>query len=217
MNEKTGDVYYNSNLRKGQEGTGVMEGDGWVHMGKNGMFMRDKNDIQNNDHFVLFRNGAGLANSESGDAKYSASNDGTVTLEASFKGDNAGKFLSNSGYSFVPKEYLFINKTIESTFAEDGKVITLSYDNGSKMGKVNSYQYAKKDLFRHSNTIYSGQQSRSRISCNQTELSSVDRRVDYYSRFPSINGVAKDFASVLLDHGAQKSRREYWQRIIKSF
>ena len=38
MNEKTGDVYYNSELKKGDEGKGLMQGNNWVHMGKNGMF-----------------------------------------------------------------------------------------------------------------------------------------------------------------------------------
>ena len=85
-NELTGDVYYNSDMRKGQEGTGAMTGEGWQHMGENGMFMKDKDDVQNSDHFVLFRNGAGLAEGETGDASYTNHANGTVTLESSFKG-----------------------------------------------------------------------------------------------------------------------------------
>jgi len=31
QNSITGAVYYNSNLRKGDEGTGAMQGKGWEH------------------------------------------------------------------------------------------------------------------------------------------------------------------------------------------
>ena len=51
-NEKSGAVYYNSNMKKGSEGTGAMQGEGWKHMGKNNMFQKNENDL-NNDVSVI--------------------------------------------------------------------------------------------------------------------------------------------------------------------
>jgi len=144
-NELTGDVYYNSDMRKGQEGTGAMTGEGWQHMGENGMFMKDKDDVQNSDHFVLFRNGAGLAEGETGDASYTNHANGTVTLESSFKGEKAKKFMSNCGYDFKPSET--VNKiyheiAVNQILPGGGSVFV---ENLYGVSIVTKNRYAKKD------------------------------------------------------------------------
>ncbi|MDA3865624.1 MAG: RHS repeat-associated core domain-containing protein [Salinivirgaceae bacterium] len=42
QNEITGDVYFNSEMQKGDEGTGAMQGEGWIHLGENGLFSEGK-------------------------------------------------------------------------------------------------------------------------------------------------------------------------------
>ena len=44
-NEKTGAVYYNNKMGKDDAGTGAMTGEGWKHMGENGMFTNGNEQI----------------------------------------------------------------------------------------------------------------------------------------------------------------------------
>jgi RHS repeat-associated protein len=215
QNELTGDVYYNSDMRKGQEGTGAMTGEGWQHLGKNGMFMKDENDFQNSDHFVLFRNGAGLAEGETG-PKYNNNTDGTSSLEASFKGDNAKKFMAINGYSYVPKEYEYLNNTIETTLPEGNGPMTTSMDNGSKITDIYSWQYVKSDLFKHSQTVSYGRDEGSRLAFNQINVIRTDRMKDNYSSWPAMNGLAKDMTRLALDMGAKHIGESIGNRILKS-
>ena len=97
-NELTGDVYYTSEMSKGDEGTGAMEGEGWVHLGENGMFS-DGTAITS-DVSVIGSN-AELVSDGSLNI-----DDGNLTVEASFKGDNAPEFMSNMGYKQVKNNRL---------------------------------------------------------------------------------------------------------------
>jgi RHS repeat-associated protein len=112
QNELTGDVYYNSDMRKGQEGTGAMTGEGWQHMGENGMFMKDKDDHANNDQNVLQNNGV-FSNPTLKD-------DGTFNLSASIKGDKAKDFMSKQGYNFNPTQQTIYENTATSDYAGIG-------------------------------------------------------------------------------------------------
>ncbi len=111
-NELTGDVYYNSDMRKGQEGTGAMTGEGWVHMGENGMFMKDEDDQANNDANVLHNNGV-FSNPKLKD-------DGTFNLSASIKGDKAKDFMSKLGYNFNPTQQTIYERTKSDTYIMGG-------------------------------------------------------------------------------------------------
>ncbi len=91
-NEITGDVYYNSSMKKGDEGTGAMKGEGWKHMGENGMFGEDDNSV--------IEVSKGLATGFKTTGK-------EYTTEATFEGKNAKKFMSGQGFDFKPT-YRFV-------------------------------------------------------------------------------------------------------------
>ena len=105
-NEQTGDVYYNSEMKEGDEGTGAMEGEGWNHLGENEMF--SDGDPSTTDIGIVAQNDQ-LA-SES-----SISIDGnTVNAEAMYEGENAETLMSNQGYDKVTMQS---TQEIETTTA----------------------------------------------------------------------------------------------------
>lgn len=58
MNENTGAVYYNTQMRgEKAAGTGAMKGEGWKHMGSNGMFMKNGYDFEHSDLRLVAQNG----------------------------------------------------------------------------------------------------------------------------------------------------------------
>jgi RHS repeat-associated protein len=101
-NKFTGAVYYNSEMRAGDTGKGAMTGDGWEHMGVNGMFGVA-------DGVVLSQNGQ---YAEGGDkstfplyGQQIPQNANVVGFgqEAMFKGENATNFMESRGYEFNDK------------------------------------------------------------------------------------------------------------------
>ncbi|KJF44165.1 hypothetical protein LH29_01155 [Draconibacterium sediminis] len=90
-NELTGDVYYNSSMKKGDEGTGAMKGDGWKHMGENGMFGTD-------DNTVIEANKSLATDFKTTGKEF--------TTEASFRGENAKGFMKGQGYEFKPTQQI---------------------------------------------------------------------------------------------------------------
>ncbi len=95
-NEKTGDVYYNSDMHKGDEGTGDMKGEGWQHMGENGMF--DDGENGQDDLTVLTSQGV--------TPNYTPDSDGSgrQIISAYLKGDRAKSFMKSQGYDFNPTQ-----------------------------------------------------------------------------------------------------------------
>ena len=110
MNEKSGDIYYNSEMVKGDEGTGAMEGEGWVHMGENGMFS-EGNPTQN-DVGIIAKDEA----LTDGGASIKLEN-GALKTEATFKGDKAETFMNNQGYKKVTTQ---ATQELESTTIQGG-------------------------------------------------------------------------------------------------
>ncbi len=107
-NELTGNAYYNSEMTKGDEGTGAMEGEGWKHLGENQMF--SDRDFSNTD-FQLIASNSDLASSHS----LSISEYG-VSAEAMFEGENAEQFMDDQGYQQVAKQATqVINTTTTSS------------------------------------------------------------------------------------------------------
>jgi RHS repeat-associated protein len=92
-NELTGDVYYNSSYGENDVGKAGMEGEGWKHMGENGMFDDGKNG--QTDKAVLHNNGV--------TPNYIPNGDGSFTAEASMSGVQAKNFMGGMGYDFKPK------------------------------------------------------------------------------------------------------------------
>jgi RHS repeat-associated protein len=112
-NEITGDVYYNSDMKKGQEGTGAMTGEGWKHMGENGMFMSNNNDIAHDDKNVLYNSGNTPTIS-------SPRADGSVNMEASIKGDQGKSFMEGQGYNFNPIQQIIYERTKSDKYIMGG-------------------------------------------------------------------------------------------------
>ena len=97
QNKLTGDVYYNSEMRAGDEGTGAMTGTGWEHMGANGMFgSPDGISLSQNEGLI-----EGGGHSTFAVYEQKIPYDKQVVgfgQEAMFKGDNATKFMDGQGY-----------------------------------------------------------------------------------------------------------------------
>ena len=129
MNEKTGDVYFNSDMRKGDEGTGAMKGKGWVHMGENGMF--DNSSEGGSDREV---------NSQNKDLQTDYHSGKSSNNEAYYNGDNAEEFMDRVGYDKKKKEYMYFEKIDVMHTGELPTKVDYSTI------KVESWQYVKKSL-----------------------------------------------------------------------
>ena len=147
QNELTGDVYYNSKMRKGDEGTGAMTGEGWVHMGENGMF--SDGSPMTSDASILFGNqGLGKVSMTLNydkspvfaDAKVSS-----VSLTGMFKGDKAQKLMGGLGYDFKPVLFKFHSDVTTEYYPDSDGQITITHDN-SKVEGVLSSIYISQDL-----------------------------------------------------------------------
>jgi len=167
-NELTGDVYYNSEYRKGDEGTGCMQGEGWKWMGKNDMFGKsDNNVINDNKNLATSNNFCGIYNTSG------AIPDG-YGHETMFSGDNAKEFMGNMGYEkalkqatiysqsfidrewtpggsrssnvmtshiIIPEKYAYVKQNLVSSFKlYKGQAISNSYLNITE--SVGRYSYA---------------------------------------------------------------------------
>ena len=86
MNKKTGDVYYNSDMKKGDEGTGAMKGNNWVHMGENGMF---NNSSEGGSDMEV--------NSQNYDLQTDYHSGKSSNKEAYYNGNDAEEFMDRMG------------------------------------------------------------------------------------------------------------------------
>ena len=147
QNEITGDVYYHSEMRKGDEGTGAMKGEGWVHMGENGMF--SNGSPLTSDASVLFGNqGLGEISMTSNYDKpqvFADSKVTSVTMTGMFKGDNAKKLMGNLGYDFKPVLFKYHSDVTTEYHPEVNGQVTISHDN-SRVESVLSSRYISQDL-----------------------------------------------------------------------
>jgi len=105
-NELTGDVYFNSSMTRGDEGTGAMEGEGWKHMGGNGMFGIDDNTVIEENKNL---------------ATYFKTTGSEFTTEASFKEDNAKTFMKGEGFDFLPTQQIRYESNLTYGIAQNGR------------------------------------------------------------------------------------------------
>ena len=143
-NEETGAIYYNSNMHKGDEGTGRMTGSGWKWLGENGMF--SSGNIGFDVHLV---------------AKYcgnvSIDESGNTELELMVGNKTAKGLMASVGYQQVNTQVIVYSNTYtESWF--DGKHsfcfdygVSMSY--GEKVGYVPK-GYTESDRSQLGRTLY---------------------------------------------------------------
>ena len=87
-NEETGEIYYNANMHKGDEGTGAMKGSGWKWLGANGMFT----DGDMGAEISLIAQNHGRIEINRGDI--------SLMLDP----NSAKSFMAAQGYKQVPKQ-----------------------------------------------------------------------------------------------------------------
>jgi RHS repeat-associated protein len=131
QNEKTGDVYYNSDMRKGDEGTGAMTGKGWKHMGENTMFTKDDYTPIGSEMSLIAKNGGEIKSND----------DGSITGELMLQGDNAKKFMGNQGYTFS-ETVRYVEEYSDVTMSPDAQTLS---DDWEKIVARDKYRYVKKD------------------------------------------------------------------------
>jgi hypothetical protein len=212
-NEITGDVYFNSDMKKGQEGTGAMKGEGWQHMGENGMFDKTDNSSSAGEEISLLSSTSNLSSSTE---SLINNGDGTYTGEAMYEGNNAKTFMNSVGYSNVPKEYSYLNNYNEVHLSQgDGGVQILTTDNGSKTLEVNSWQYVQSSLYKHSKIISTGSENRTKMTTVpiQYNIMSIDLKRDYYNKTPSILGKA---ALHSINITAGFTTGDNWKKLFKA-
>ncbi|MFO8055501.1 MAG: RHS repeat-associated core domain-containing protein [Bacteroidales bacterium] len=116
-NELTGDIYYHPTMKKGDEGTGAMKGEGWKHMGENGMFGSDDQLLimSNSDKASVGFVEVPISDQNTGDEI------GKVSMRAAmFKGLKAQKFMADKGYSFEPSKVLVEDVQLSYPSVETG-------------------------------------------------------------------------------------------------
>ena len=146
QNEITGDIYYNSDLKKGDEDK---LGEGWVYLGENEMFS-DGNPI-NSDASLLFKNSRFTESGVTQTIKYDKSNVyadtkiSEIKLEASFKGINAERFMSSQGYDKKPYVANVYSYYQQQGFTEPHGIIW-QIKEYERLEKVHSWRYIPKDI-----------------------------------------------------------------------
>ena len=147
QNEKTGDVYYNSEMRKGDEGTGAMTGEGWKHMGENEMFS-DGSPMSSDASILMQNQNLGNVSMTSNYDKSQVFADAkvtSVTMTGSFKGDNAQKLMGGLGYDFKPVLFKYHSDVTTEYHPEPHGQVTFTHDN-SRVEGVLSSRYISQDL-----------------------------------------------------------------------
>jgi len=133
QNSKTGAVYYNTEMRKGDE---AMLGEDWEHLGENGMFTQDEASIYGAEISLIARNG--------GSIEYNQSNN-SINGELMLEGGDAEKFMDKQGYDFKPILFKYHSDVTTEYHPEPHGQVTITHDN-SKVESVLSSRYISKDL-----------------------------------------------------------------------
>ena len=93
VNEETGAVYYNVNMHKGDEGTGAMNGSGWIWLGENGLF---SDGIINTDVSLVAKHHGFIGTDKNGNFRMELALDESVA------------YSEKTGY--IPNSYAEINR-----------------------------------------------------------------------------------------------------------
>ena len=148
INELSGDVYYNSEYKKGDETK--IEGEGWVHFAENGKL----SEKSSNDFALLWSNKELWDDyKERSETSYNSKGEKVLSFgtEAMLKGNNAKEFMSRQGYDLVPTQKTIYENTFETvaqgpgskTFTfQIGQVVTITerscymQSNNMAIGKI---------------------------------------------------------------------------------
>ena len=138
MNELTGDIYYNSTYKKGDETK--IDGVGWTWLGPNGMFSNKRHTGIVSDVFEIWNSGLAFNMEMSFFRRDKFGFYGVESGEALFKGENAIKFMSSQGYKLRPKIYNYYDDISIDFYPEAEGQIQIPRDN-SYIEKIFTYQY----------------------------------------------------------------------------
>ncbi len=115
VNSKTGDVYYNTEYRKGDDDK--IEGEGWEHFAENGKL--NASGEESVDLNILFENqelADNLMVDETGKVILSSGDAVTsFSAEATFKGADAEELMSGQGYDLRPVQQTIYDQCVESS------------------------------------------------------------------------------------------------------
>ena len=186
-NTLTGAVYYNNHMGKNDAGKGAMKGEGWRHMGANGMFTQK--DGSNNDQFLVAQNG------KEGDISFS---EDVVTGKVSFNmsmmlegGGQAEDFMSGQGYSKNP--LVADVQVTETTQLHPEPHGPISISNTSEFTKkTHSWTYAQKDAKGSHTVIQTLSKNReSSILTMSTTENRLERRQYNYNKSQGMDSSTK--------------------------
>ena len=138
MNELTGDIYYNSTYKKGDETK--IDGVGWTWLGPNGMFSNKKYTGIVSDVFEIWNSGLAFKMEMNFFKSDKFGFYGVESGEALFKGENAIKFMSSYGYKLRPKIYNYYDDISIDFHPEAEGQVQIPRDN-SYIEKIFTYQY----------------------------------------------------------------------------
>jgi hypothetical protein len=188
MNQKTGDIYYNSAYRA--KDAGQIDGtSNWVHLGANGMFGANPNGY-NVQSIGQAGTNYPTANAMSADLSQLLNNPllsggswtGGGNYETMIKGNNAQTFMSNMGYNYVPQDYIY-NENLTITVHPEPHGMLYYTDNNSTSSVITN-QYVPKNYYKRTTIMKQGQVKRTPISIfpySYNERSKSVRR-DTYGR-----------------------------------
>ncbi|MCK4664661.1 MAG: hypothetical protein KAT68_17460 [Bacteroidales bacterium] len=174
INNQTGDVYYNSEYREGDESK--IEGEGWVWFGENDVFSKDS---RFNDYQIILKN-SDLLPEIYEKKEYDKSlvfNDAKLVsfnVEATFKGQKALIFMKRQGYDKKP--LLADVHTFKQTlrFGECKGPIFITIQDYETFEKVDSWTYIQKgsgsyyDILSYYKPIIKGEDWKTSIYTRET-------------------------------------------------
>ena len=190
QNELTGSIYYNSKVKGADAaGTGAMKGEGWKHLGANGMFSTD--GLHNSDWDIVRRNNGKMNYNE-----WTNSFD----MELSLDGDKAKSVMKSVGYQQVPTQVI----TYNDTYTQDMSGLQ---DHTFHLTYGNEYEYAEKiayipDSYRESGRSIVGKTEYGKYDPFKNSMPYANRQTIRYSEsstFVKVLGVI--FSGLEIVHG----------------
>ncbi|MDO5314893.1 MAG: RHS repeat-associated core domain-containing protein [bacterium] len=113
-NEETGAIYYNSNMRKGDEGKGGMKGSGWKWLGKNGMFSESFIGL---DSYLVANYGG----------RFSIDDSGFWEMELFLNGSQAEAMMASVGYKQVNTQEIVYSDTYDQSISDGRHSFRFTY------------------------------------------------------------------------------------------
>ncbi len=220
VNSKTGDVYYNTEYRKGDEEK--IDGEGWEHFAENGKLNAsgeesvDLNVLLKNQHLIddIEVRKWGKMNSKSGQAVSS------FGVEATFIGKNAEELMSRQGYKFVLLKYKYHSDVTTEYHPEPHGQVTIPHDNSSVEEKLLS-GYASKDFVLRNTQIIGNYRNpvspekKSYGPMYSIRLQSLTVRKDSYGLPPTGLKVSKAVTWFQKTLPWKTTYEEFWKKVLK--